>query len=141
MGDTAVRGSGPVLFYDGGCGLCHGAVRLLLRLDRRARLRFAPLGGATFAALVPPEARAALPDSLVLAPGDGRLLLRSAAVRAALRETGRPGRVAAAAARLVPPAVADRLYDAVAGARKRVFAAPTGTCPVPPGPWRGRFLP
>jgi predicted DCC family thiol-disulfide oxidoreductase YuxK len=33
----------PVLLYDGECGLCNLAVRLLLRTDREARLKFAPL--------------------------------------------------------------------------------------------------
>jgi len=130
----------PVLFYDGGCGLCHRAVRLLLRADREARLRFAPLGGETFEALVPRSSRAGLPDSLVLAGGDGALHVRSAAVVEALRVAGGPARAAAALARLVPRPVADRLYDAVARRRRRLFGAPADSCPVPPGRWRGRFL-
>ena len=41
---------GPFLFYDGGCALCHRAVRLLLQLERPGSrpgpaLRFAPLDG------------------------------------------------------------------------------------------------
>jgi predicted DCC family thiol-disulfide oxidoreductase YuxK len=131
----------PILFYDGGCGLCHRAVRLLLRLDGGARLRFAPIGGETFEAVVPETARATLPDSLVLSTGDGRLLVRSAAVLGALRSTGRAGEAAAAVTRLVPRAVADWLYDRVAGARKRVFGTPAEACPAPPALGRGRLLP
>ena len=37
--------SGPVLLFDGECGLCVRCVRLLLVSDRRGRLRFAPLQG------------------------------------------------------------------------------------------------
>jgi len=37
---------GPVLLYDGTCGLCNRAVRALLRIDRRGILRFATLQGA-----------------------------------------------------------------------------------------------
>ncbi|HVO09767.1 MAG TPA: DCC1-like thiol-disulfide oxidoreductase family protein, partial [Vicinamibacteria bacterium] len=55
-------GAAPVLFYDGGCGLCHLSVRLLLRLDRRGRLRFAPLGGEHFTAVLG-RAVPQLPDS------------------------------------------------------------------------------
>jgi hypothetical protein len=40
----------------------------------------------------------------------------------------------------VPRRLADRLYDAIAR-RRRLFAPPRGTCPVPPGPCRERFLP
>jgi predicted DCC family thiol-disulfide oxidoreductase YuxK len=133
--------STPVLFYDGGCGLCHGAVRLLLRLDAAGRLRFAPLGGATFTALVPEGVRAALPDSLVLRTSDGGLLLRSRAVVAALRLAGGEAAWLGGALSLLPAALADRLYDVVARGRRRLFASPRDACPVPPGPWRGRFLP
>ena len=133
--------TGPVLFYDGGCALCHASVRLLWRLDRRARLLFAPLDGPTFAALVPAAVRQSRPDSLVFVSGEGAVLVRSAAVLAALRETGGPGRAVAAVARLVPRAVADRLYDAVAGARRRLFAPPAEACPLAPGPGRERFRP
>ena len=41
----APEGAGPVLLFDDECGLCHRVVRLLLRLDPGARLRFAPLQG------------------------------------------------------------------------------------------------
>jgi predicted DCC family thiol-disulfide oxidoreductase YuxK len=132
---------GPVVFYDAGCGLCHASVRLLLRLDRAGRLRFAPLGGDTFAALVPAAARAALPDSLALVAADGETLVRAAAARAALRETGAPGRVLSAVSAVVPERLANSLYDAVARLRRRVFDVPAEACPVPPGPWRSRFLP
>jgi predicted DCC family thiol-disulfide oxidoreductase YuxK len=37
---------GPVLLYDGTCGLCNNAVRALLRIDRRGALRYATLQGA-----------------------------------------------------------------------------------------------
>ncbi|HZH02738.1 MAG TPA: DCC1-like thiol-disulfide oxidoreductase family protein [Myxococcaceae bacterium] len=35
-----------ILFYDGGCGLCHRAVRFVLARDPAGRFRFAPLGGS-----------------------------------------------------------------------------------------------
>jgi predicted DCC family thiol-disulfide oxidoreductase YuxK len=130
-----------VLFYDGGCGLCHLSVRALLALDRRATLAFAPLGGETFRALVPEAGRAALPDSLVLRTPDGRLLVRSAAVLESLRVAGGPARGLAAAARVVPLPLADRLYDLVARARRRLFRPTAGDCPVVPPRLRARFLP
>jgi predicted DCC family thiol-disulfide oxidoreductase YuxK len=37
----------PVLFFDGHCYLCNESVRLLLKLDRHRRLRYAPLQGET----------------------------------------------------------------------------------------------
>lgn len=132
---------GPVLFYDGACGLCHRAVRALLRIDRRAHLRFAPLGGETFRALVPGAERDRLPDSLVLAIEGRAPLVRSAAIRQALLTVGGPWRALASLAAILPRPLADRLYDAVARSRRRLFAAPGDACPVPPGPDRARFLP
>ena len=40
-----MSGSGPVLLYDGLCGLCVRTVQIVLRGDRRGVLRFAPLQG------------------------------------------------------------------------------------------------
>jgi predicted DCC family thiol-disulfide oxidoreductase YuxK len=131
----------PVLFYDGACGLCHRSVRLLLALDRAGALRFAPLGGETFRRLVAAGERGALPDSLVLRTATGTLLVRSAAVRESLRRAGGVGPALAAAAGLLPARLADRLYDRVARARRRLFRAPEAACPVVPASVRGRFLP
>lgn len=40
-----MEASGPVLFFDGDCGLCTRCVRLLLALDGKKRLKFAVLQG------------------------------------------------------------------------------------------------
>ena len=130
---------GPVLFFDGGCGLCHRSVRLLVALDRNARLTFAPLGGETFAARVPPEERAGLPDSLVLSTADGGLHVRSQAVLLALEAIGGPWIVAAKLGRGVPAALRDRLYDAIARGRGRWFKKPDSACPLMPPEMRSRF--
>jgi predicted DCC family thiol-disulfide oxidoreductase YuxK len=109
------------LFYDGTCGLCGSAVRFLAWADRHGTLEVLPLGGEVFASRVAAEVRASLPDSLVLLPGDGRLLVRSAAVLEALEGIGGAWRVLARVGRLVPEGLRDRLYDLVA--RNRGAAA------------------
>ncbi|MBM3977909.1 MAG: DUF393 domain-containing protein, partial [Planctomycetes bacterium] len=50
MAGMPQRALGVRVYYDGSCGLCHRTVRLLALRDRAARLRFAPLHGATFLA-------------------------------------------------------------------------------------------
>jgi predicted DCC family thiol-disulfide oxidoreductase YuxK len=114
---------------------------MLLALDRRGALRFAPLGGVTFGALFPPEQRERLPDSLVLRTPDGRCLVRSSAVREALRLAGGPGRALARLVSVLPPPVADRVYDRVAQVRRRLFRPPRGACPAGDPARRERFLP
>jgi predicted DCC family thiol-disulfide oxidoreductase YuxK len=133
------RGAGGVLFYDGGCGLCHGFVRFALAEDRAAALRFAPLGGDTFRAAVSEAQAAALPASLVLRTADGSLRTRSAAVLGVLAELGGLWRLLAGVGRLVPRPLRDGLYDGVAAARHRLFAPPADSCPLVPKELRARF--
>lgn len=138
----AGEGLGPErVFYDGACGLCHGAVRFLIRRDRRGAFRFAPLGGDTFLREVGPELRAALPDSLVLITAGGRVLVRTAAVRHLLRRLGGVWALLAKLVALLPQARADGLYDALARRRRRWFRRPEATCPVLPPDQRVRFDP
>lgn len=129
------------VFYDGGCALCHATVRFLLARDRGGGLfRFAPLGGETFRALVPPASRDGLPDSVVVLADDGRLLTRGAAARHLL---GRLGGAWGALSRLLgilPPRLLDAGYDAVARLR-RGLAPPRESCPALPAPLRSRLDP
>ena len=44
-----MTGTQDIVFYDGGCALCHHSVRFLVARDRDgSRFRFAPIGGACF---------------------------------------------------------------------------------------------
>jgi predicted DCC family thiol-disulfide oxidoreductase YuxK len=129
------------LFYDGACGLCHSAVRFVLAEDPHGRaFRFAPLEAESFAAAIPADVRATLPDSLVVLRPDGTLLLRSAAVREICARLGGIWRALGFASRIVPLALLDRVYDAVARVRKRVFSTPVDACPLVPPDLRARFL-
>jgi predicted DCC family thiol-disulfide oxidoreductase YuxK len=134
---------GPeTLFYDGGCGLCHRAVRFVLAEDfREDAFVFAPLHGETFERMVPPERRAELPDSIVVVTEDGRVLTRSSAVIHILRRLGGLWRVIAEVARFVPAVVRDAAYDFIARIRSRIFAKPTDVCPVLPPSLRDRMAP
>ena len=130
------------LFYDGGCGLCHRAVRFLLWADADGRhFRFAPLGGRTFQSLVPPDEQARLPDSLVLRTESGELLTRSAGVLHMLSRLGGFWKVLAVVGRLVPRPLADAAYDFIARVRYRLFDRPAEACPLVPAPLRARFDP
>ncbi len=127
------------VFFDGGCGLCHRSVLLLLQEDRGESLRFAPLGGETFARLFPPARAAELPDSLVVVRADGAALVRSAGLVHLGRRLGGGWRLAVALLALVPRPLADWGYDRVAAVRRRLFAAPFSACPMTPPELRGRF--
>jgi predicted DCC family thiol-disulfide oxidoreductase YuxK len=130
-----------VLFYDGGCGLCHRAVRFVLAADRAERFRFAPLQGETFRERIPEGQRAGLPDSLVLRTAEGAILTRSSATLHVLRRLGGPWRALAAQGGLVPRPLRDARYDLIARIRLRLFARPDDFCPLVPKELRSRFLP
>ena len=135
----------PVLLYDGTCGLCNRIVRGLLRMDRRGRLRFAPLQGPAGqeylrAHQLPTENF----DSLVFVPDwfnrhQPAYLVRTAGVIAALREAGGIGRALAALLGLVPASWRDAGYRWVGRWRYRLFGA-WRPRPLPDRGWARRFL-
>lgn len=130
-----------LLFYDGGCGLCHHTVLFTLRHDLEGtRFRYAPIGGAAYQAAFTAEQQRALPDSVIVRTTDGRTLTRSAA---ALHLGERLGGIWATLSRLVgllPRWLLDWGYDRIAAVRKQLFAAPKEACPMLPPELRGRFL-
>ncbi len=128
------------IFYDGGCGVCHGAVRLVARRDPGgAAFRFAPLGGETFRRSVPAELRAQPPDSLVVETADGRLLFRSRAVVHILRRLGSLWPLLGLVLFLIPAPLRDFAYDRFAAVRHRLAARPEASCPALPPELRRRF--
>jgi predicted DCC family thiol-disulfide oxidoreductase YuxK len=130
------------LFYDGHCGLCHRAVKFVLRHDRSGQaFRFAPLQGETFLGRVGSERRAGLPDSVVVLTRDGELLARSAAFLHIFRRLGGGWRVLAAVLSVVPRRLRDFVYDFVARIRYRVFGKREDLCPIVPAELRARFDP
>jgi predicted DCC family thiol-disulfide oxidoreductase YuxK len=128
------------IFYDGHCGLCHGAVKFLVRRDPDGQaFRFAPLQGNTFQALVPYDRRAGLPDSIVMLTREGALLVRSDAFIHIFQELGGGWKLLAAVLRVIPRRVRDAVYDYIARNRYRVFGRREETCPLLPPLLRDRF--
>jgi predicted DCC family thiol-disulfide oxidoreductase YuxK len=137
--DPALRPADRI-FYDGVCGLCQGYIRFLIERDRAGdKFRYAPLQGATFEALVPPERRRSLPDSLVVLTNDGRLLVRSDGVIHILRRLGGFWGVVAGAISVIPRPIRDAVYNFIARSRYRVFGKRKNVCPVTPPDLRARF--
>jgi predicted DCC family thiol-disulfide oxidoreductase YuxK len=129
-----------MLFYDGHCALCHGAVKFVLKRDRSGTaFRFAPLQGETFAARVPESARKNLPDSIVVLTDHGALLVRSDAFLHILARLGGNWKRMASALRLIPRPLRDVVYNFVARVRYRVFGTQPDVCPIVPPELRSRF--
>jgi predicted DCC family thiol-disulfide oxidoreductase YuxK len=134
----------PVLLYDGECGLCQCLVRLMLRIDRRGVLCFAPLQGSTAQAFLRRHGlNTADFDSLVfavdLAQPDAGFYQRSAGVLAALGELGGCGRLLARLLAVMPMGWLDAIYRLVARLRYRLFGH-SRPKPLPNPAWARRIL-
>jgi predicted DCC family thiol-disulfide oxidoreductase YuxK len=136
------RPVGDYLFYDGHCGLCHWAVKFVLKHDRSGEaFRFAPLQGPTFEARVPVERRALLPDSIVVLTCDEALLVRSSAFLHILRRLGGGWAILASLLGVIPPGLLDLAYNFIARIRYGVFGRSDEVCPIVPAELRARFDP
>jgi predicted DCC family thiol-disulfide oxidoreductase YuxK len=130
------------IFYDGHCGLCHHAVKFVLKHDRSGMtFRFAPLQGETFRTRVPANRRAIPPDSMAVQTVDGSLLMRSNAWIHILRRLGGKWKIVAAVGAAVPQSLRDMVYTFIARIRYRVFGRRDDLCPLTPPGLRARFDP
>jgi len=130
-----------LLFYDGGCGLCHRTVLFTLRHDLEGiRFRYAPIGGAAYQAAFTAEQQRALPDSVIIRTVDGRTLTRSAGVLHIGERVGGGWGSFSRLVGLLPHWLLDWGYDRIAAVRKQLFATPKESCPLLPAELRGRFL-
>lgn len=127
----------PVVFFDGVCNLCNGAVQFILRKETGQVLKFAPLQGATFQRLRAPE-NEQLPDSILFFE-HGRFYAESAAVLRIARYLSLPWRLLSYPGWLVPAFLRDAIYRFIARNRYRWFGKKEA-CYLPTPELRGRFL-
>lgn len=136
---SSVVPTGPLVLYDGTCGLCARSVRWILRHERDHEIRFAPLQGETTEALrrQHPEIPTEL-ESVVYIDG-GRVFLRSKAFLYAAKHMRAPWRWGHAV-RWFPAFILNVGYRFVAAIRYRVWGK-VDACELPSPENRARFLP
>jgi len=132
-----------LVLYDGVCGLCSSLLQFLLTHDRRGVFAFASLQSATGKAMV--EGLGGDPSELtsfyVLAnyqTHHRRMFARSEAALFVARQLGCPWR-AASIVGVLPSGLLDRVYNAIARHRYRVFGR-FDRCLAPRPEFRGRFV-
>ena len=131
-----------LVFYDGNCGLCHGAVRFALNRDPEGRLfRFAPLQGSTLTDVLSQDALSKLADSIAVLGTDDSLWEQSDAILIMLEQIGGGWRFMGQTLSIVPRGLRDLVYRSVARVRHHLFRKPSDMCPVVPASLRERFLP
>ena len=133
-----------IIFFDGQCVVCDRGMTWILARDVHRRFLFAPLQGETAHALLTPHFdETELPDSLILLEEDGarsRVLLRSAALIAIVRQL--PGWLpkCLALGSWLPTSLRDLLYDAFA-ARRTAWFGRMDACRMPTPAEAACFLP
>jgi predicted DCC family thiol-disulfide oxidoreductase YuxK len=131
--------SGPVLLYDGQCGVCNHAVQWILAHERSHALRFSALQSALGQSLIKSAGVTAEIDSLLwIEWHDGSVTARkwSDSIIAVLNYVGGPWRLLAQI-RWIPSPLRDAAYRLFAKHRLRIAAS---TCLVPTPATRQRFL-
>lgn len=128
----------PIVFFDGVCGLCDRTVKLLLKMDQRGHLKFAPLQGETAQSLLDPHDIQTL-KSLVYYDELGPARQSTAVVRI-LWQLGGLWRIASLNLWLIPSPVRNWGYRFVASHRYQWFGK-SDACRLPVPGEAPRFLP
>ena len=130
---------GPIIFYDGECGLCNRFVQFMLHHDGKDVVRFAALQGATYEQTVrcvlgPPDM------TTVVLWESGVAYTHSDAVLRAISRLGGVMGAFSSVALWIPRSLRDFVYRFVSRNRYRWFGK-VDACRIPQGNERDRFLP
>lgn len=131
--------SGPILFFDGVCNLCNGAVQWFITHDKGRALRFASLQSDLAQKLLPEAGVDPSALSSLVVYEHGRTLTKSdGALRAGELVGGFYGPLAKVL-RLFPRFLRDGVYDLIATNRYRWFGKEEA-CMLPRPEWKERFV-
>jgi predicted DCC family thiol-disulfide oxidoreductase YuxK len=136
---SPVPDDGPIVLFDGVCGLCNGAARFIAARDHERRFWFAHLQSPAAAALMADWGWRDEPLESVVLVRDGEILTRSDAALAIARELDGAWS-ALGVFRFVPRVLRDAVYRLVARKRYDWFGR-TDACQIPPAGLASRFVP
>lgn len=126
----------PIIFFDGVCNLCNGAVQFIIKRDPTAIFQFAPLQSESAIRLIDITNKP-LPDSIILW-SDNKLYFKSSAALEIARHLPYPWRLLVAF-RFLPVWFRDPVYDLIARNRYRWFGK-RDSCMIPTPDLLSRFL-
>lgn len=130
------------MLYDGLCRLCNGAVRFILKHDKRKTMRFASLQSDFARAILNRHPQLKEIDSLVLLESadtpEEILFVQSAGVFKIAEYLGGAWTIGSLF-RILPNSLLDAAYDFLARHRHSLFGR-YDACPIPSPETRSRFL-
>lgn len=128
-----------IVFFDGYCHLCNGAVRFIIKRDSRNYFKFAPLQGQRAYTDLPESFKTnKQPDSLILLE-NGQIYIESTAALKIAAKLRFPWNLINAFI-IIPTCMRDPVYRFVAKRRYAWFGK-SDHCAMPAQGWKERFLP
>ena len=128
----------PILFFDGVCNLCNGAIQFILKNDRRGELRFASLQSDLAEELLPPFGINPRDLNSVVLYENGTVYTRSSSVLRTFKLMGGPLSYLAVFG-IIPRRIRDFFYNYVSHHRYNWFGK-REECMLPRPEWKARFL-
>ena len=128
----------PILFFDGVCNLCNGAIQFILKNDRRGELRFASLQSDLAEELLPPFGINPKDLNSVVLYENGTVYTRSSSVLRTLKLMGGPLSYLAVFG-IIPRRIRDFFYNYISHHRYNWFGK-REQCMLPRPEWNARFL-
>ena len=131
--------SHPILFFDGVCNLCNGAVQWFITRDKNDKLRFASLQSDLAQELLPPAGIDTSSLSSLVLLEDGKAYSKSTGALRATEHLGGIWRPLATTLLLCPSFLRNGVYDLIAKYRYQWFGKEEA-CMLPRPEWKHRFV-
>ncbi len=120
-----------VIYYDGECGLCHLAVRLVLRVDSKSKFYFSPLSNL--------DNNLKNIDSIILKRGN-KVFYEGMAIIMIFENIDNNWNYLAKVLKLIPINVLDTAYRWVSRNRAKISVKKVSSCPMVPSCYQKRFI-
>ena len=120
-----------VIYYDGECGLCHLAVRFILRVDSKSKFYFSPLCNL--------DNNWKNIDSIILKKGN-KVFYEGQAIIMIFENIDNNWNYLAKVLKLIPINALDTAYRWVSRNRAKVSLKKVSSCPIVPSSYQKRFI-
>ena len=120
-----------IIYYDGECGLCHLAVRFILRVDSKNNFYFSPLSNL--------DINLKNIDSIILKRGN-KVFYEGMAIITIFENIDNNWNYLAKVLKLIPINVLDTAYRWVSRNRAKVSVKKVSSCPIVPSYYQKRFI-
>ena len=120
-----------IIYYDGECGLCHLAVRFILRVDSKSKFYFSPLSNL--------DNNLKNIDSIILKKGN-TVYYEGQAIIMIFENIENNWNYLAKVLKLIPINFLDTAYKWVSRNRAKIFVKKVSSCPMVPRCYQKRFI-